>query len=131
MPTAAEVFKRLEGQSKGRIWWEGRKKGASKGVDVKVFNKGLGPKIDSYRQLVKGAFEVKRLYPKLDDRTLGPVKTKKAKLDSILKDYESICRGSMASKTVTPSQRNIWSQLLKDLMSIRGDMDNWYVELVK
>jgi hypothetical protein len=128
--TAKEFLKRIDGFSKGRIWWErAKKEAAQRGVDVKVFKAGFGPAVDDFRKTVKGAYDVKALHSTLDDRTLGPVRTKKSKIDKIVADYQKLCRAGFASKTASTSEKGAWNQLEKDLLSVKIELDSWMAGL--
>jgi hypothetical protein len=111
-PTVEEILKRkVQGHAPERVVWESAKKKASAQVDVSVFKRGLGPAIDSLRQVSKGALEVKRFYNTLDDRTMRPVKDQAAKVDSIVREYKKICSDSAKKAGLTPAQKQAWVQL--------------------
>lgn len=111
-PSVEEIMRRkVQGHAPERVTWETAKKNAAKQVDVSVFKSGLGPAIDSLRQLSKGAMEVKRFYATLDDRTLKPVKAQAAKVDKIVRDYVKICTTAANAANATPAQQQAWKKL--------------------
>lgn len=70
--------------------WEARKAFAKEcGIDVKVFNKGLGPQYSRLAGFIKGVKEVNALVP-VDDRSFKAFPAEKAKLDRIIKAYQGI-----------------------------------------
>jgi hypothetical protein len=81
-PSVDMIMKRqVSGHSPAHLKWElAKKDAAKKGADLKRLPKeDLGPLLDQFRQYLKGAGEVARYYPILDDRTLKPLRETKAR----------------------------------------------------
>ena len=87
-------FKALDRQypDATRKGWEARKAFAKDcGIDVKVFNKGLGPQYDRLNGLAKGVMET-REYVQLDERSFKSLRSEKDKLERIIKEYRKITK---------------------------------------
>ena len=111
-PSVEQIMKRkFAGQSAARVQWNRSKQTAGKLVDVSVFKGDLGPLLDGMNQLYQGALEVKRFYPTLDERTKKPVRTQKAKIESVLHSYKKICTNEAKKTGVTAAQKKAWSVL--------------------
>jgi len=75
-----------------RKGWEVRKAFAKEcGIDVKVFNKGLGPQYDRLNGLAKGVMEINAFVP-ADERSFKSLRSEKDKLERIIKDYRRITK---------------------------------------
>lgn len=123
---ASAKFKNLGTQATTRKGWEAKKAFAKEcGVDVKVFNKGLGPQYDRVFGLSKGVMET-REYVQLDERSFKSLRSEKLKLDGIIKEYRKITKpkADAASNNV----------LDYGWMSLDGgleDMQTWADDLIK
>lgn len=105
--------KKVTGHSTAHLLWaEKKKKAAKDGADLaKLANDSLGPKLDNFRQLFKGAIEVSRLYSKLDDRTLKPVREARKKVEDTAAAYEKTCRALSKDATLSKGAQDAWSEL--------------------
>ena len=131
-PTVEQILKRkIGGQSPSHIQWNTAKKKASSVVDVKIFKANLGASLDNLEQLYKGALEVKRFYPKLDDRTLKPVRERKTKVLRIVSDYRIICRDKAAEAGATPQQKKAWDVLSQQLGMVEANVNSVINPLLK
>jgi hypothetical protein len=117
-PTHEELLRHhVLGHCAQHVTWTSAKKKASKYVDTKVFNRNLGPALDSLRDICDGAMDVKKYYSKLDDRTLKPVKERKAKVEKIIMEYQTICKREMAKPSLTADQKKAWGDLTTQLQT--------------
>ena len=105
--------KKLSGHSTAHLKWaEKKQKAAKNGADLsKLGSDSLGAKLDNFRQLFKGAIEVSRLYSKLDDRTLKPVREARKKVEDTAHAYETKCRTLSKDASLSQSVRDAWSEL--------------------
>lgn len=111
-PTVEQILQRkVAGHCHEHVVWETQKKEAKKQVDTSLLKKGLGPALDNLHSLVKGAEEVKRYYPKLDERTLKPVREARKKVDGIARDYVKLCDQQAQKAGLTAEQKRAWSLL--------------------
>lgn len=112
-PSIDMIMKRkVAGYSAGHVLWsDAKKKAAQKGADVSQLPKdNLGPLLDDFRQYVRGAGEVMRFYPNLDDRTLKPLKETRVKIETAAKTYEKEC-AKQATNAQTPAVKTAWKEL--------------------
>jgi hypothetical protein len=124
-PTREELLKHhVLGHCAQHLTWSSAKKKASKYVDTKVFKLNLGPSLDSLRDICEGAMDVKKYYSKLDDRTLKPVKDRKAKVEKIIREYQAICKREMAKPGVTADQKRAWGDLASQLDTVAAAPGN-------
>lgn len=126
-PTVDMIMKRkVAGHSRGHLQWELAKKEAKqKGADLsKLPKEDLGPLLDQFHQYLLGAGEVARYYPKLDDRTLKPLRETKSKIGTAADKYKSVCntqvqlrdtalkaQGKSDNECLKDAVRQAWSQL--------------------
>jgi hypothetical protein len=67
--------------------WEARKDFAKEcGIDIKVFNKGLGPQYDKLVAVLRGVKEIDAYVP-VDERSIKALRTEQQKLDQIITTY--------------------------------------------
>ena len=124
-PTVEEILKRkVSGHSPERVMWEGAKKKASKHVDTGVFKEHLGPALDALRSYVKGANDVKVYYPKLDERTLKPIRQQKQKVATIIDKYLTIVKNQLKKPNLTAAQKDAWEDLKGQLETREADPTN-------
>ena len=70
--------------------WEARKEFAKEcGIDIKVFNKGLGPQYEKLVGVLRGVKEIDAYVP-VDERSIKLLRTEQQKLDQIIKGYLAI-----------------------------------------
>jgi hypothetical protein len=70
--------------------WEARKEFAKEcGIDIKVFNKGLGPQFDRFVAVLRGVKEIDSYVP-VDERSIKSLRSEQAKLDQIVTAYRTI-----------------------------------------
>lgn len=70
--------------------WEARKAFAKEcGIDVKVFNKGLGPQYDRLVGVLRGVKEIDAYVP-VDERSIKSLRAEQQKLDQIITSYRAI-----------------------------------------
>src|SRR3954454_23579991 len=75
-----------------RKGWEARKAFAKEcGVDVKVFNKGLGPQYERFVAVMRGFKEVDKLAG-IDERSVKQLRTEQVKLNQIVTAYLTITK---------------------------------------
>jgi hypothetical protein len=126
-PSVDMIMKRqVSGHSPAHLKWElAKKDAAKKGADLKKLPKeGLGPLLDQFRQYLKGAGEVARYYPTLDDRTLKPLRETKSKIKAAADKYKAVCdaqvqardteltnQGKSENERRKDPLRSAWSQL--------------------
>jgi hypothetical protein len=117
-PTREQLLKHhVLGHCAQHLTWATAKKKASKHVDTKVFNRNLGPALDSLRDICDGAMDVKKYYNQLDDRTLKPVRERKAKVEKIINEYLAICKRELAKPGLTADQKKAWGDLATQLQT--------------
>src|SRR5215475_15178696 len=81
-----------------RKGWEARKAFAKEcGININVFNKGLGPLLDRLVGLVKGIAETNE-YVQLDERSFKSLRSEKAKLDGIVNGYIKITKPNVDNR---------------------------------
>jgi hypothetical protein len=97
------------------LWAEAKKKAVAKKIDVKVFNKDLGPELDKLRDVCEGAQQVKKHYGKLDPKTIQAVKSQSDKVEKIIRDYVAICKQQAGKAGITPDQKKAWESLKNQL----------------
>jgi hypothetical protein len=123
---ASTKYKVLGGQDTNHKGWEAKKAFAKEcGIDVKVFNKGLGPQYDRLNGLAKGVMET-REYVQLDERSFKSLRSEKDKLERIIKEYRKITKpkADAANNTVVDYG---WMSLDEGL----ADMQKWADDLIK
>jgi hypothetical protein len=123
---ASAKMKTLDNQATNRKGWETKKAFAKEcGVDVKVFNKGLGPQYDRLAGLAKGVMET-REYVQLDERSFKSLRSEKAKLDGIIKEYRKITNRQAHASLKTVLDHG-WMSLDNGL----ANMQKWADDLIK
>jgi hypothetical protein len=111
-PTAEMILKyKVLKQSTARILWNDAKKDASKHVDIKVFDKNLGPALDSLRDISEAALKAKKQGKKLDPKTVGAVKKRKETADKIIREYQALVQKKVTDPKLTPAQKEAWGDL--------------------
>ena len=89
-------------------WELAKKEAAKKGADVsKLPKEDLGPLLDQFRQYLKGAGEVARYYPKLDDRTLKPLRETRSKARAAAQKYLDFCDAQAKARDAALQQQGI------------------------
>jgi hypothetical protein len=113
--------KRRSGEIKGKKlrknWDMAKKLAADAGVDTKQFNKGLGPAWDKFVGYIKGAAETNEFIP-IDARSVAQMKAAGAKLDPIIKSYQTIAKRSIPQDAKDPLWV-VWSAVL----AVLGEME--------
>lgn len=70
--------------------WEARKEFAKEcGIDIKIFNKGLGPQYDKFVAVLRGVKEIDAYVP-VDERSIKSLRTEQQKLDQIITSYRAV-----------------------------------------
>jgi hypothetical protein len=70
--------------------WEARKAFAKEcGIDIKVFNKGLGPQYERLVGVLRGVKEIDAYVP-VDERSIKTLRAEQKKLDQIITSYRAI-----------------------------------------
>lgn len=111
-----------DGTRKG---WEARKKFAAEcGVDVKRFNRGLGPQYDRVAGLVRGVKEVNATVP-VDERSFKAFPTETSKLIQIIKTY----RAQLQPPAKPADGVRYYGEFA--LLQGLGDMEKWATEAAK
>jgi hypothetical protein len=125
-PTPEMLLKaHIAKQCSARILWaEAKKKAVAKKVDVKVFNRDLGPELDKLRDVCEGAQQVKKHYAKLDPKTIQTVKTQSEKVDKIIREYVALCKQQSDKPGVTADQKKAWESLKTQLSTTASASGN-------
>lgn len=115
-PTTEMILKyKVLKQSTARILWNDAKTKAGKHVDVKVFNKDLGPALDSLRDIAEAAQQARKQGKKLEPKTVDAIKRRKATADKIIKDYQALVQKKLSDPALTSAQKAAWGDLKSKL----------------
>ena len=109
-----------------RKGWEARKAFAKEcGIDVKVFNKGLGPQYDRMVGVLRGVKEINSYVP-VDERSINSLHPEQAKLDRIITAYRAITTPKMKPVKHEPQWYG-WYMLDSGL----DDMQRWAKDVIR
>jgi len=109
-----------------RKGWEARKTFAKEcGVDVKVFNKGLGPQYERFVKVMKGVMEIDSYVP-VDERSIKQLRAEQQKLNQIVTAYLAITKPK-TKPVVHEPQWYAWYSLNDGLKGLKM----WSEEVIK
>jgi hypothetical protein len=109
-----------------RKGWEVRKAFAKEcGIDVKIFNKGLGPQYDRFLGIVRGIKEIHAIVP-ADERSIKQLHPERDKLKKIVKGYHDITK----PKTTPAREDPLWYGWYA-LNHGLEDMEKWADQVVR
>jgi hypothetical protein len=109
-----------------RKGWEARKEFAKEcGIDIKVFNKGLGPQYDRFVGVIRGVKEINAYVP-VDERSIKQLRTEQQKLGQIVTAYLAITKPKTKPVEHEP-QWYAWWQLNNGLEGIQS----WAKDVIK
>jgi len=109
-----------------RKGWEARKTFAKEcGIDVKVFNKGLGPQYERFVGVMRGVKEINSYVP-LDERSVKQLRTEQQKLNQIVAAYLAITKPKTKPVKHEPEWYAWWA--LND--GLKG-LQDWSADVIK
>jgi hypothetical protein len=131
-PTAEMILKAKVGQqTAARILWnEAKKKAAVKKVDTKLFNKNLGPALDSVRDAADKADQEKKK-GKLDPKTKQALKQKADDAKKIIKTYSDLCEKESKNASLSEDTQKAWNGLKLQLETTASAIGNATRALLK
>lgn len=135
-----EMRREITNASGVRPAWEKLKKAVAPSIDVKVFDKNLGPALDKYRAMLKGGYDVMVMHGALEAKSLAPVKAAKAKVDAALEAYLRLAAQRQKNpadrltdpknaRTAPAKQKEAWAAVERELRKLRSYTDDWYKNL--
>jgi uncharacterized protein (UPF0335 family) len=118
-PNVDEIMRRkVSGDSPSHVLWSTAKKNAARGgADLsKLPKEDLGPLFDNYRQYLRGAGELSRLFPEWktkgwDPKALKPLKETRKKIEAAITKYKQVCAQQATAQGTSPAVKKAWLDL--------------------